>query len=196
MRLAKLTEVYEEIWLLSRYENEIINIFKCMKHKNKILLFCIISLSFIGCDRATKSLAKEHLQNKEPLSYFHDTLRFEYAENTGAFLSFGSDWPQAAGFIVFTILPLLFLSGLFIYAIKKSGEMSFLKQLAFVLIFSGGIGNLIDRIIFNKHVSDFLNVGINNFRSGIFNLADMYITTGVLILLFLSFTEREKLPSV
>jgi signal peptidase II len=167
-----------------------------MKHKNKILLFCIICLAFIGCDRATKSLAKEHLQNKEPLSYLHDTVRFEYAENTGAFLSFGAEWPRAAGFLVFTILPLLFLSGFFVYVIKKSAKFSSVKMLAFVLIFSGGIGNIIDRIIFNKHVTDFMNVGINNLRTGIFNVADLYITAGVFLLLLLSIKERKNFPAI
>jgi signal peptidase II len=163
-----------------------------MKREHKILLFCLISLVFVGCDRATKSLAKEHLQNKEPLSYFHDTVRLEYAENTGAFLSFGAEWPQALSFCVFTIFPLLFLSGLFIYAIKKSKEIGILKMLAFVFIFSGGIGNIIDRVIFNKHVSDFMNLGINNLRTGIFNVADVYVTTGVFLLLLLNFKERKN----
>ena len=49
----------------------------------------------------------------------------------------------------------------------------------FAFIFSGGIGNIIDRIMFDRHVVDFMNLGVNNLRTGIFNFADVYVTTGV-----------------
>ena len=46
-------------------------------------------------------------------------------------------------------------------------------------MFGGGVGNLIDRVLFENGVIDFLNVGIGNLRTGIFNVADMAIMTGV-----------------
>src|SRR6516162_7121860 len=110
-----------------------------MKSKYKILVFCFSCFTFIGCDRITKDFAKLHLKNSEPLSWFHNTIRLEYVENTGAFLSFGADWPQKISFWALTFLPLLFLSGLFVYILKKSREMNFYDMLPFALIFSGGI---------------------------------------------------------
>src|SRR5882672_2643519 len=151
-----------------------------MKVKYRILFFCLFCFVFIGCDRATKNLAKIHLMDKEPLSFFHNTLRFEYAENTGAFLRFGAEWPKAISFWVLSMFPLLFLVGLFIYAINQSKQISLLHMLPFAFIFSGGIGNIIDRILFDRHVVDFMNIGINNMRTGIFNFADVYVTTGVI----------------
>jgi len=164
-----------------------------MKQNQKILIFSLLSIACIGCDRVTKNLAKEHLQNREPLSYFHDTFRLEYAENSGAFLSFGADWPQFAGLLMFTILPLGLLSALFIYAIKKSGKISYSKMTALSLVFAGGVGNLADRIVYNKHVTDFLNIGINGIRTGIFNFADLFVSTGVLLLLLLQFREKKDI---
>jgi signal peptidase II len=153
-----------------------------MKTKYRILVFCLISMVFIGCDRATKDLARMHLKDKEPWSWFHNTVRLEYAENTGAFLSFGEDLPRSISFWLFSALPLLFLSGFFIYALKRSATMNFLEMLPFTLIFSGGIGNIIDRILFDRHVTDFVNLGIRGLRTGIFNFADVYVTLGVLLL--------------
>ena len=132
-----------------------------------------------------------HLENKAPLSYFHNTVRLQYVENTGAFLSFGADWPDALSFWVLSILPMLFLIAITIYFLKKSHNKSFVKLLPVMLIFSGGAGNIIDRMLYNRHVSDFINLGINNLRTGIFNLADVYVTAGALLLLFYSRNESS-----
>ena len=154
-----------------------------MKNSFKILLFCFTSFMFIGCDRITKDLAKEHLKNEAPKSYFHDTFRLEYAENTGAAMSFGADLPQPYNFLVFSLLPLLFLGTLFSYAIRQSRQMSLAKMLSLSMVVSGGIGNIIDRIFFDRHVPDFLNLGFQSIRTGIFNVADIYVSMGAIGLL-------------
>ncbi len=154
-----------------------------MRTPYKILIFCVACFSFIGCDRVTKDFAKLHLKDREPLSYFNNIVRLEYVENTGAFLSFGDDWPKAISLWAFSILPLLFLSGFFIYTIRRAGQMSFVDMIPLALIFSGGIGNIIDRVVFDRHVIDFMNLGMADFRTGIFNFADLYITGGILVLL-------------
>ncbi|HEX4850152.1 MAG TPA: signal peptidase II [Puia sp.] len=162
-----------------------------MRTRYKILIFCIICFAFISCDRATKDLAKISLKDREAITYFHNLIRFEYVENTGAFLSFGADWSNRVSFWALTIIPLLLLFGLFIYVINKSSVMNLQEMLPFALIFSGGIGNIMDRIVFDRHVVDFINVGINDFRTGIFNFADLYVTTGILILILLSFKKQR-----
>ncbi len=162
-----------------------------MKTRFKILLFCIVSFAFISCDRITKNIAKEHLMNKEPASYFHDTFRLEYAENTGAALNLGANLPQPYNFWLLSIIPMLFLSVLFIYAIIHIKEFNWIRIISFALVFAGGIGNIIDRIIFDRHVTDFMNLGIQTIRTGIFNVADVCITTGV-IGLFLSYKNESK----
>ncbi len=52
--------------------------------------------------------------------------------------------------------------------------------LSFCLIIAGGMGNIIDRIFNDRHVSDFMSIGINNIRTGIFNVADVCVTAGVI----------------
>src|SRR5258705_12714964 len=155
-----------------------------MRTKYKILLFCLLSFVFIGCDRVTKDIAKEHLKDKPSISYFNDKVRFVFAENTGAFLSFGADWSDKKSFWLLTVLPMAFLTSLFIVMMRRMKRTSSFEMTAFILIFSGGIGNMIDRLLFSRHVTDFINLGVADFRTGIFNIADVYVTTGTLMLLF------------
>ncbi len=151
-----------------------------MKASLKILLFCTTSLAFISCDRVTKDLAKEHLMNKPTISYLHNTIRLSYIENTGAAMSLGDDLPKVAGFILLCLLPLAFLLFLAGYVIRHSKEMSVMKVFSFALLISGGLGNVIERILFNRHVTDFMNIGFNNVRTGIFNFADVCVTAGAI----------------
>lgn len=162
-----------------------------MKNWMKVLLFCLTCLMFIGCDRITKDLAKEHLMYREPISYFHNTFILEYVENTGAALSLGDQLSKPVSFWLLSIAPLVFLLLVFVYAIRKMHELSLLKILSFSMIVAGGLGNIIDRIMFDRHVTDFMNIGISNLRTGIFNFADVCVTAGVIGLLI---SYREKKP--
>ena len=166
-----------------------------MKTRVKVLLFCVTALCFIGCDRVTKDLAKKHLMDKPTISYFHDTFRLLYVENTGAALGLGDDLPKTLNFWLLSILPLVFLGGLFFYTIKKSKQASLTTMLAVSLVFAGGVGNIIDRLLYDRHVPDFLNIGINNFRTGIFNIADVCVTTGFIVLILFYRKSRGE-PSI
>jgi signal peptidase II len=166
-----------------------------MKNWVKVLLFCLISLVFIGCDRITKDLAKEHLMYHEPLSYFHNTVRLEYVENTGAALSLGDQLPKPVSFWLLSIMPLIFLAVLFGYSIRNIHKLSQLKLLSLSLIIAGGAGNIIDRIIYDRHVTDFMNIGIQNLRTGIFNFADVCVTAGVIMFL-ISYKENKPVIRV
>lgn len=166
-----------------------------MKNWVKVLLFCITSLVFIGCDRITKDLAKQHLMYRDPISYFHNTVRLEYVENTGAALSLGDQLSKPLSFWLLSIIPLIFLAILFIYAIRKVAELKPLKMLSLSLIIAGGVGNIIDRILFDRHVTDFMNIGIHNLRTGIFNFADVCVSAGVIMFL-ISYKETPKAEPV
>ncbi len=161
-----------------------------MKNWVKVLLFCFAAVVFIGCDRITKNLAKEHLMYREPISYFHNTVRLEYVENTGAALSLGDQLSKPVSFWLLSIVPLIFLLILFGYTVKNVKIFSPLRMLALSLIIAGGLGNIIDRLLYDRHVTDFMNVGISNLRTGIFNVADMCVTAGVIAFL-VSYKEKK-----
>jgi len=162
-----------------------------MKTNFRLLLFVVLFIGLIGCDRITKIVAKKELQGKGSYTYFHDTIRLVYVENTGAFLSLGADWSDGVSNVVFIGVPLIFLLLLAIYVIKNRNNTSMLVYLAMIFIFSGGMGNLIDRILYHRHVTDFLNFGIGNVRTGILNMADTYVTAGVALMLLFYITEKK-----
>lgn len=156
-----------------------------MNIRIKIYLFCVLSLLFIGCDQVTKHIAKHNLIEGVSTSYLHDTIRLIYVQNTGAMLNLGDSLSPHMGFWLLSIFPLLLLTALFVYVLRNARKMKPFHLLCFCLIFAGGIGNIIDRIAFDRHVTDFLNIGFGDVRTGIFNIADLCVTTGVIgILLF------------
>lgn len=166
-----------------------------MKKWTKIILFCSCCLAFISCDRLTKDLAKTHLKDKPAISYLNNTVRLQYVENTGAALSLGDDLPKAASFWLLSILPLAILFGVVVYTYKNLQQMSPMKIFSIALVFSGGIGNIIDRILFDRHVSDFMNLGVGNIRTGIFNVADICVTAGVIgLLIFFNDKKHKSTP--
>jgi signal peptidase II len=166
-----------------------------MKKSFKIWLFCISCLILMSWDRTTKVIAREHLMNKEPVSFFHDTFRLEYVENTGAAMSLGDDLSKPVSLLLLVILPLVILTALFIYVIKRSVVMSLPKMLTFSLIIAGGLGNILDRLIFDRHVTDFMNIGVNNLRTGIFNFADVWVTTGAIALICITASSPSSLQN-
>jgi signal peptidase II len=166
-----------------------------MQTRFKLILFSLVSLVSIGCDRYTKQLAKEHLMNHADISYFHNTIRLEYAENTGAALSLGDGLSKTVSFWALSMMPLALMIGLLVYLIRKANELNRPKVICLALIFAGGMGNLIDRIFFDRHVTDFMNIGIQNLRTGIFNVADVCITAGAIgLVLFFREKENTTLP--
>lgn len=60
------------------------------------------------------------------------------------------------------------------------------------LVFAGGVGNLIDRIIHHGSVVDFINIGIGSFRTGIFNIADVAIMGGSIFLFLLALHKQKE----
>ena len=85
--------------------------------------------------------------------------------------------------IIFTGLNVAILAGVLGFLLFKR-QINPIFVWALGLILSGGIGNLIDRIIYNGRVADFLNVGIGGLRSGIFNIADLAIVAGLLLVIY------------
>ena len=152
-----------------------------MKRIRKILLVLFILFSVAGCDRTTKMLAMDKLSNSQPLSFLWNTIVLQYVENTGAFLSFGSHFAESVRFLLFVVLPIFILGGLFIF-ICVSNKISRSQVIGYSLILGGGVGNMYDRVFQFGHVIDFMNVGIGPIRTGIFNVADVAVLAGFIIL--------------
>ncbi len=147
------------------------------------LLIALLLIVTVGCDQLTKDVAQQYLAFEPPRSWFHDTVRLEYAENTGAFLSLGNGLSKELRVILFQVLPAVWLVALTI-ALFVAKPMPPLSAVAWSLVLSGGIGNLLDRLFHEGRVIDFMNIGIGSLRTGIFNVADVCITIGISLLVF------------
>jgi signal peptidase II len=108
-----------------------------------------------------------------------DTVRLEYAENRGAFLSLGVRLPEWARISLLTIGPALGLAAVAVVAFKSRRRG--LLFVGAILFFAGGASNLVDRIT-RGTVVDFVNVGVGSFRTGIFNVADVALMAGVALM--------------
>ena len=145
----------------------------------------------IGCDRVTKHVAATTLSEAPRRSFFADTFRLEYAENTGAFLGLGADWPRSLRTTVFGVGNGLLLVALAVVAWR--GRWPRRALLGVALFVAGGASNLLDRITYGM-VIDFMNVGIGSLRTGIFNVADMAIMLGAGILVLEGYRSDTHSP--
>jgi signal peptidase II len=134
----------------------------------------------IGCDQVSKNLARNHLMGGTRLSYLWDSVRLEYAENAGAFLSLGAELPEGFRTALFSFGTAVIVAAC-IVAIARHPSLT-PWVLGLTLVAAGGLSNLADRVA-RGSVIDFLNVGIGSLRTGIFNVADMAILSGISVIL-------------
>lgn len=162
-----------------------------MKVSSKLIILLFATITCVGCDQVSKHFAKSFLQYSGPQSFFSDLLRFHYAENPGVAFSLGAQLPEHVRIVLFVFGTSICLTLLLIYIVRADNRNR-LHLLALSLIFAGGMGNLIDRIFRDGRVIDFLNLGIGDFRTAIFNIADMAISFGMVLLIATSFLASSE----
>ena len=155
----------------------------------RVWLYALIVATLIA-DQATKVVARHHLRDAAPHDYA-GVLTLLYTENAGAFLSLGSDLPSPARRIVFDGLVTagLLVAAWFLFSGRIRGRGD---DVALALIIGGGAANLIDRLRFGGYVTDFLYLHAGPLHTGVFNVADMAITGGVLWLMLAWLLPRKK----
>jgi len=145
----------------------------------KVLALALLLLT-IGCDRITKQAARINLMGAPTQSYLAGTLQLEYTENNGAFLSLGSRLPEWARTMLLRVGVGLALAALVFMVLKHRWSGAALAGAS--LTVAGGVSNLLDRIL-RGSVVDFMSVGIGPIRTGIFNVADVAIVVGGVLLI-------------
>ena len=151
----------------------------------------VVLASCVGCDQATKQIVRSRLPESISYSFWGDLFRLQHTQNHGAFLSLGAAFSESARFAIFTVAAAFALIGMLAYLVRKPGISAF-GIVAISLIAGGGVGNLIDRVLYNGGVTDFLNLGIGGLRTGIFNIADVAIMAGVGMLLYRSLRPEGR----
>jgi signal peptidase II len=159
--------------------------------------FIVVMLTLcccVGCDQVSKSAARSLLHSGTTESLFADSLRLQLTENPGSFLSMGASLPEHLRFTLFTAAVAVLLIGL-VCAALFARRLSTTRFVALALVAGGGLSNLIDRLVYDGRVTDFLNVGIGPLRTGIFNLADMAILAGALLLILKGTASSPPAPA-
>lgn len=143
----------------------------------------IIVLITIFVDQFSKYLAFINLKEKKPIVLIDNFLQLNYVENSGA--AWGILQDQKFLLIAITILVVAILG---IY-VRSNTTLTMPTLVSISLVAGGAIGNLIDRINMG-YVIDFIDVNFGTYNFPVFNFADIFIVTGVILMMFLIITDK------
>ncbi len=151
-----------------------------LRAREAIYILLILSATIL-LDQVTKTWAKGALRSREAIEFANGMFRLEYAENPGAFLGLGGGLSANARFWIFTVLVAGFLIFAAVSLFRMQSDRT--QQIGLALLVGGGLGNLWDRLLYQR-VVDFMNLGLGDLRTGIFNFADFAIVIGICLMLF------------
>ena len=157
----------------------------------KRILIVLLILFNIGLDQFSKEYVRKNVVPGSRTELLGTQLQLMNVENTGAFLGMGSDPNPTVKLIFLLILPVIVLAAV-VYYVFTSKALDNLSVIGLCCIAGGGIANLYDRFLYGS-VTDFLYIDLGGvFRTGIFNSADLSVTTGMILLLISSFFSRPS----
>ncbi len=172
-----------------------------LKNKNIQLTLSVVA-GVLLVDQLTKWLAKVYLRPRHSIQILGDFLRFTYVENPG--MAFGI---QISNKLLFNVLSIIAVLVIFYYLVKLHDHQ--LLRISFAMILGGAFGNLIDRFLYGR-VVDFIDVEFFDiaFKGGkflfwnlppyemsrwpVFNVADMAVSTGMIIILLATLFEKNS----
>jgi signal peptidase II len=146
----------------------------------RLLVIALILPGVVAVDLGTKEVVRSTLAASSPQYYIGGLLRLSHWENAGTFMSLGNDLPEPVRLWMFTIAAGVFAAGLIIFI--SIGRLRLAPTIAGSLIVGGTMSNIIDRLLHDGRVLDFINIVITPLHLMIFNLADVAIGCGVLML--------------
>ena len=154
-------------------------------------LFAAISMTGIIIDQITKIYIDRSMQLYDSIPVVENFFHITYVRNKGAAFSFLSNasW-RLPFFITVSIIAALVI----LVAFRKLRDDQRLAQISLAMIFSGAVGNLIDRVRLGE-VIDFLDVHWYRHHWPAFNVADSLICVGVFLLALDMILEEKRLKS-
>ena len=160
-----------------------------MIEKNRNTSITILIVVSILLDQLSKILIRNNVEQYSDIKLIGEYFILTNVENSGAFLGMGSDFSPIMKSIFLVILPIVILTCIIIY-VYRDKEIDKISLIGFSIIIGGGIGNIFDRIIYGS-VTDFLFIDLGGiFKTGIFNIADLAVTTGMILILLMSFKNK------
>lgn len=149
------------------------------------------TLLIVIIDQLSKFVVRSTMNLYSPsIQLLGNFFKFTYVENSG--IAFGINFNN--GPIIFTILAsiaTIFIS----WYLWKSKEQIYLFRVSLSFILGGAIGNLIDRFLFGK-VVDFFHLSIGQFSWPVFNVADSFVTIGMVLYIYSIYIEEKSLSTL
>ena len=160
-----------------------------MINKNRNISITILIAVSILLDQLSKFLIRQNVDQYSEIKLIGDYFILTNVENSGAFLGMGSDFSPFIKTVFLLILPIIVLICIMIY-VYRDKEIDKISLIGFCFIIGGGIANIYDRIMYGS-VTDFLFIDLGGiFKTGIFNIADLSVTTGMIMILLMSFKNK------
>lgn len=154
----------------------------------KAVIFMAVLFGVLLLDISTKLLVQKHFFLYQQMDIIGEYVRLTYIYNPGA--AFGIHLGEHSRFI-FLVLSLVALGALVgMYWFTPLADR--VRLIAISLICGGAIGNLIDRVRSVNGVVDFIDVGVGTIRWPVFNVADVAVTTGAIILALSLWKEEQR----
>lgn len=163
----------------------------------------LLTFFVVIADQVTKFFAAKIPYGTTAFSYFDGFIQITHQRNKGAAFSFGLGTPEPFWTFLFIVIPLIFLLMVVIYYFRDR-KIALLQRWAFAGIVGGGVGNIIDRIIHDQGVIDFIKVRtytagtfLNEFIPDpwpVFNVADssIVVCTLLLVVTILFYSPRQE----
>lgn len=154
------------------------------------ITLCAVVLAGVALDQVTKALADAHLRSRGLVTVLDGFVELRYARNPGAFFSLGAELEPDLRRVLF-VLASVAASALIVRLFARTEENQGLLRWALTFLLAGAVGNLIDRALHGE-VIDFLHVywrGV--FEWATFNVADVFITLGLALLIIDMFIPRS-----
>ncbi len=161
------------------------------KRNFRVLLILLIIIINVGCDQLSKRVIRQKMEYNQRIHLLEDYFTLTRVENSGAFLGLGANLPPLIKKLVFSIIPAIVL-GLALFFLLMNFHRNKLNSIGFCFMIGGGIGNVFDRIVYDA-VTDFLHFDLGFVSTGIFNLADVSIMVGLILVIIQHLLPKKEI---
>lgn len=162
------------------YKNSIYHLIK----KNNLISYLLV-ISFFFLDRISKAKIIDHQLYNDQI-YINDYINFDLVWNTGiGFGFFSSNSSLIYNLISFTIGLII------IYVFYLLIKSMLFEKILFSIVLAGALGNFYDRLVYSA-VPDFIDLHYKSFHWFTFNMADIFITLGIIMLLIKELLSKNE----
>ncbi len=155
---------------------------------DKLPLMVSVAGAVLVTDLLTKAWVTSTMALYQTVEVVGDVVRFTYTHNPGA--AFGINIGDGSR-VFFLVLSLLAL-GVLVWLYRVTPVSDRLRLFAVALATGGALGNIVDRIRYERGVVDFLDVGLGGLRWPVFNVADMAVSVGAVLMIVSIYREERR----